>query len=74
MTMRTLRNIRITAIVLILAAFLSFPVGALVVGAFAEASLAGAIVGSLILVQWPLMAWLRRHGKLPAASSIAEDR
>lgn len=70
--MQIMRAIHVTAIVLVLALLLWFPLGFFFAVSFGWAIGGFAIVGSLILVQWPLMALFRRVGNLPANSSRTE--
>jgi hypothetical protein len=71
--MQIKRSILTTTIVLVLALLLWFPLGFFLAVSFGSAVGGFAIIGSLILVQWPLMTLMRRHGRLPAASPCEED-
>jgi hypothetical protein len=64
-------SVRNTSILLVV--LLCIPVGLFFSMLLIDAAAGFAVVGGLILIQWPLMAWLRRSGKLPDASSTAED-
>jgi hypothetical protein len=69
--MHDMQSIRTTSV--LLTVLFSVPVGLVFAFLLIDAIGGLAIVGSLILFQWPLMAWFRRRGMLPAAKSTLQD-